>query len=264
MEERKEKEIEYYNKKVEEILNQEGLKDRDFEGFNPNLLSSFNYCYKILGEHCKNKKVLDYGCGNGIHSIFPIKMGAEKVVGIDLSESSLKIARARAEREGVGEKAEFLVMDCEKMEFLDDSFDIIFDGGTFSSLDLKLAYPELARVLKPYGLLIGIETFGHNPFTNLKRKINKLTGKRTGWAAEHILKMEDLKKAEQYFNKIETHFFHLISWIAFPFLNLPGAKFLLKLFEKLDKLLFSIPFLRKYAFKVVFVFSEPKNDKKII
>ncbi|PIU24464.1 hypothetical protein COT12_00910, partial [Candidatus Berkelbacteria bacterium CG08_land_8_20_14_0_20_39_8] len=79
-------------------------------------------------------------------------------------------------------------MDCEKMEFPDNLFDIIFDGGTFSSIDLVKAYPELSRVLKPDGFLIGIETFGHNPFTNLKRKINKLIGKRTEWATAHIFR----------------------------------------------------------------------------
>jgi len=77
MEDRKRVEIEYYDKKAQELLeNKETVKTGDFEGFNPNLLSSFKFCYRILGERCKNKIVLDYGCGNGVHSAFPIKMGA--------------------------------------------------------------------------------------------------------------------------------------------------------------------------------------------
>ncbi len=262
MEERKKVEIEYYDEKAEEWLEKgTGRKTiTDFEGFKPSLLSSFRICDEYLKDKCQNKKVLDYGCGNGVHSIFPAKCGAE-VMGIDLSEPSLKIARERAKQEGVGNKVQFLVMDCEKMEFPDNLFDIIFDGGTFSSIDLKKAYPELARVLKPNGFLIGIETFGHNPFTNLKRKINKVLGKRTEWAAEHIFKMDDLELAKGYFNKIEVHFFHLISWIIFPFLGLPGSKTLLKLLEGVDRILFKIPFLRKYAFKVVFIFGEPKSRR---
>lgn len=261
MEDRKQKEIAYYDKQAEEWMREKFSQDwkTDFEGFSPNLLSSFQFCYKILGENCRGKSVLDYGCGNGIHSVFPAKMGAEKVTGIDLSESQLKIARERAKREGIEKTVEYLVMDCEKMNFPDSSFDIIFDGGAFSSIDLKLAYPELSRVLKPDGFLIGIETFGHNPFTNLKRQINKLTGKRTGWATEHIFRMEDLKRAQNYFNKIEAKFFHLTSWLAFPLLGLPGGKFLLKILETLDRISLKIPFLRKYGFKVVFVFKEPKK-----
>ncbi len=261
IEERKQKEIEYYDKKAEEWLKEYSEKEwqTDFEGFKPTLLSCYNFTYKILEKYVKNKEVLDYGCGNGVHSIFLIRAGAKKVVGIDLSEKSLEIARERIKREGLEGKVEFLKMDCEKMDFPANYFDIIFDGGTFSSLDLKKAYPEIVRVLKPNGSLLGIETFGHNPFTNLKRKINKLTGKRTNWAVSHIFRMKYLKEAEKYFNKIETKYFHLISWFAFPFLNLPGGKMLLKILEKIDEILFKIPPLKKYAFKVVFIFSEPKK-----
>lgn len=255
METRKKKEIEYYDKKAKEQL-REDFQRGDFEGFEPNLLSSFRFCYNYLKDKCQNKNLLDYGCGNGVHSIFPVKCGA-KVVGIDLSEASLKIARERAKKEGVGEGAEFLTMDCEKLDFSDDSFDIIFDGGTFSSMDLKKAYPELCRILKPQGFLIGIETFGHNPLTNFKRKINKLIGKRTGWATEHIFQNKDLRGAEKYFNKVEAYYFHLVSWVAFPFLGLPGGKTLLKFLEGIDNILLKISFLKKYAFKVVFIFSCP-------
>ena len=258
MEPRKKKEIEYYDKQAEKLLQEKSEKcETDFEGFNPRILESFNFCYQFLKDNCKNKKVLDYGCGNGIHSVFLAKIGAEKVVGIDLSEKSLEIARKRVANKGLARKVDFLKMDCENMDFPDNSFDIIFNGGTFSSIDLKKAYPELARVLKPDGLLLGVETFGHNPFTNLKRKINKRTGKRTSWAAEHIFNIKDLEAAKNYFNKIEVKYFHLVSWAVFPFLNLPGGKILLKIGEIKDRLFLKIPFLRKYAFKVVFIFSLP-------
>ena len=260
MENRKQKEIEYYDRQAEKKLkgSPDQLTETDFEGFNPNLLTSYKFCYQWLEKNCRDKTVLDYGCGNGIHTVFIAKF-AKKVIGIDLSQPALKIAKERAKRGGVENKTDFREMDCERLEFPEDYFDIIFDGGTFSSLDLKKAYPDLAQVLKPTGFLIGIETFGHNPFTNFKRKINKITGKRTGWAADHIFKMENLKEAEKFFNKIETNFFHLVSWAAFPFLNLPGVKFFLKSLESLDKILLKLPFLRKYAFKVVFIFSNPKK-----
>lgn len=170
MEERKKVEIEYYDKKAEKWLNKEKIKKKeiaDFKGFNPLLLDSFRFGYQWLKENCQNKIVLDYGCGNGVHSAFPIKAGAEKVIGIDLSEKSLAIAKEKAKKEGLGDK-------------------------------------------------------------------------------------------------IEIHFFHLVSWLAFPFLNLPGGKLLLKLLEFIDKILLKLPFLRKYAFKVVSVFSQPKNDQKVI
>jgi len=262
MEPRKEKEIEYYEEKAKEFLKEKSEKKwlGDFEDFEPQNLESFRFCYELLKKNCQNKIILDYGCGNGIHSFFPIEKGAKKVVGIDLSEKSLVIARWRAKNLGISqEKVQFLKMDCEKTEFPADFFDIIFDGGTFSSLNLKRAYPELARVLKPEGILIGIETFGHNPIANLKRKINRILGKRTSWAASHIFQEKELRMAEKYFSKTKTYFFHPLSCLVFPILNLPGGKILLKFLEKIDKILLLFPFLRKYAFKVVFIFKNPKK-----
>jgi len=259
MELRKEKEIEYYDSQMEK--HSEAEEEKDFEGFNPLLLKSFQFCYRWLEQNSRGKMLLDYGCGNGIHSTWPAKNGAV-VVGIDLSEKSLDVAKTRAQREELEDKTRFFKMDCEKTGFKDDSFDIVFDGGTFSSLDLKKALPELARILKPDGFLLGIETFGHNPLTNLKRRLNKVTGKRTEWAVSHIFRLEDLQEAKKYFDKTEIIFFHLTSWIIFPFLKIPGSKFFLNLFEAVDKVLLKIPFLRKYSFKVVFIFSHPHTKQE--
>ncbi|MFH1656255.1 MAG: class I SAM-dependent methyltransferase [Candidatus Nealsonbacteria bacterium] len=245
MEIRKQKEIEYYD-------NQHDKGDGDFEGFDPIILKSHRFLRDFLKDKCQNKRILDYGCGNGIHSVWLAMYGGE-VIGIDLSKKSLDVAKQRIKKYGLENIIELILMDCEKMNFPDNYFDIIFDGGTFSSIDLNKALPELQRVLKPDGFLIGIETFGHNPITNLKRRFNKLTGRRTEWAVEHILKTKDVKEIQKYFQKIDLYFFHFTSWIVFPFLKLPAGKIILKIFEKIDSfLLFVFPFFKKYSFKVVF------------
>jgi len=246
MEKRKEKEIQHYDKATIGF-DREG----DFEGFNPSFLASHKFLKKILKG--KAGSFLDYGCGAGIHSWW-LKEIADDLVGIDLSRKSLEIARQNVK--GV----RFLLMDCENMGFENNSFDVIFDGGTFSSLELEKALSEIARVLKSEGFLVGIETLGHNPILNLKRKINRIRGKRTAWAEEHIFRMEDLETVKKYFDKTELYFFHLFSWIAFPFLNLPGGKTFLRMMEKMDRFFLKIcPFLKKYSFKLVFIFSEPKK-----
>lgn len=246
MEERKQREIKYYDEKAKEQIVQDNFEG-DFEGFNPFSLSSLRFLQKRTKELIKGRKVLDYGCGDGIHSGW-LAEAAGKVIAVDLSEKSLEIAKRRVKN------VEFLAMDCENLSFENESFDVVFDGGTFSSLDLTKAFSEISRVLRPKGLLIGIETFGHNPLTNLKRKINKKTGKRTEWAVEHIFKEKDLEAAKKYFSEINVYYFHIISWLAFPFLKFPGGKILLKLLEALDYLL--MPFFKKYSFKVVFIFKK--------
>lgn len=255
MEERKAAEIKYYDTIARRS---EGLALSGVEGFSLSTLNSYQFLYKVAGPLCVGKKVLDYGCGNGVHSGFLAKH-AKEVVGIDLSEASLKIARElsykRDDRQGseTRQKVKFLRIDCEALEFPEDSFDVVFDGGTFSSLDFAKAIGEIARVLKPDGALCGIETFGHNPLANLKRAYNKMTGKRTAWAAGHIVTQKEIALLKQYFEDVLVFYFHLISLFAFPLLALPGGHFVLRFLEGVDRVLLHFPFLQKYAFKVVFV-----------
>ena len=252
MEQRKEKEIKHYDEGSREWLQHPTA----FEVYTPLALASYQFCYALLARYAQGKRVLDYGCGNGVHlpclaTIF------ESVVGIDLSEPSLEIARKRIEHLPKKNKITLLPMDCEHLKFEDNTFDVVFDGGTFSSLDFDSALKEIARVLKPDGCVIGVETFGHNPCTNFKRRLNQFRGKRTSWAADHILNTTHLERAHNYFEKIHVYYFHIISWIAFPFLGKPGGTLFLRLLEKIDTILFFFPFLRKYAFKIVFIFSSP-------
>jgi ubiquinone/menaquinone biosynthesis C-methylase UbiE len=256
MEERKIKEIEYYNKEALESKD-ETKESGSLAGLNPMDLSSYKFLYELVQKYCKNKKVLDFGCGIGMHLI-PLAKIAGQTIGIDLSEESVNIALRRIDDENLTSKATAIIMDCEKLRFNNNSFDVVFDGGTFSSLDLDKALIEIKRVLKPGGILVGIETFGHNPLTNIKRKFNKTSGRRTSWASEHIFNNSGLAKASAFFKVKEMNYFHLVSWAAFPFVKYSwGGKFL-KIMEGIDKNLINIfPFFKKYSFKIVFVLQKP-------
>lgn len=98
--------------------------------------------------------VLDVGCGTGNFSIKLAKLGV-KVVGIDISEEMLKIAREKAKRFGL--QIEFVKMDVYSLQFPSDHFDGVFSMATFEFIhEPKRAFEEMMRVLKPSGhLLIG-------------------------------------------------------------------------------------------------------------
>ena len=269
MELRKQIEKDHYNRQAEKII------QRDYDNFDwvrygskkfgPILGIPFRFCEKKIQEIIDRKRergqavyFLDYGCGNGIHSIFPAKWGA-KVYGIDISGQSIEIAKEWAKREGVERQATFLVMDCEKLEFPENFFDIVFNCGTLSCIDREKAYPEIIKVLKPNGFFISVDTLGHNPLLNLNRKIKLRRGLRTQQTFDHILRMKDVKIVGQYFNKTGTYFFNLVTLLGIPFQKLPGFNFFIKFLEITDKALLKLPFLRRYAFKVVFIFSSPKK-----
>ncbi|KYN89928.1 ribosomal protein L11 methyltransferase [Vibrio cidicii] len=52
------------------------------------------------------KTVIDFGCGSGILAIAAIKLGAEKVIGIDIDPQALLASKDNAQRNGVAEQLE--------------------------------------------------------------------------------------------------------------------------------------------------------------
>lgn len=78
----------------------------------------------------KNKKVLDLGCGYGENCVKFIKMGAEKVVGIDISEKMLDIAQ----KENSDEKVVYLNLAMEDIsqineKLVSDIYNLMNNGG---------------------------------------------------------------------------------------------------------------------------------------
>jgi ubiquinone/menaquinone biosynthesis C-methylase UbiE len=184
------------------------------------------------------------------------KCGA-KVCGIDISEVSIKNCQAKAIQQGLEKNITFKIMDAETLDFKEDSFDIIVCSGVLHHLDIKKAYVELARVLKPEGEIICAEPLKYNPFIQLYRRMTPHL--RTEWETEHILGMKEINLAKKYFAKVEARFFHLATLAAVPWRNWRGFNFILSLLETLDNLILKIPFLREQAWMVVFILSGPKK-----
>ncbi|GHA58734.1 50S ribosomal protein L11 methyltransferase [Photobacterium aphoticum] len=64
------------------------------------------------GQDLEGKTVIDFGCGSGILAIAAIKLGAAKVIGIDIDPQAILASRDNAERNGVADKLElFLPQD---------------------------------------------------------------------------------------------------------------------------------------------------------
>lgn len=50
---------------------------------------------------CKNKTVVDYGCGSGILGIAALLLGASNMIGIDIDPQAVEATQANAERNGI-------------------------------------------------------------------------------------------------------------------------------------------------------------------
>jgi 2-polyprenyl-3-methyl-5-hydroxy-6-metoxy-1,4-benzoquinol methylase len=104
----------------------------------------------------RKKKILDVGCGTGRHAVELAKRGYE-VTGLDLSETLLGKARAKAAEAGV--KIDFIRADARDFRF-DAAFDlaIMICEGAFPLMetdDMNFRILEnVTRALKPGGKLI--------------------------------------------------------------------------------------------------------------
>ncbi|MDP5255455.1 MULTISPECIES: 50S ribosomal protein L11 methyltransferase [unclassified Vibrio] len=58
----------------------------------------------LEGLDLQGKTVIDFGCGSGILAIAAIKLGAEKVIGIDIDPQALQASHDNAQRNGVADK----------------------------------------------------------------------------------------------------------------------------------------------------------------
>lgn len=118
----------------------------------PPLTASYplEYAYALLGD-VRAKRVLDLGCGSGENSVVLARRGA-KVLGLDLSEALIQLARRRMEAHG--EASEFCAASAHQLPLKDQSIDVVFGIAILHHLDLRLVRAEVLRVLKNGGRAI--------------------------------------------------------------------------------------------------------------
>jgi len=225
------------------------------EGF---LKASEEYFRSLITKFSPKASVLEIGCGEGIHSILAAQSGAAKVLGIDISQAGIARADKKLESLGNAPNVTFKVMDVEALELSSSPFDLIIDHESFSSIDLNYAVPTLTRVLKTGGRIIAIECLSHNPIFQLNRVFNRLLGKRTSWATKNIFNKKHFKLFSESFEVEDIHFFHFITVFAFPFKKLPLGSSVVKIAEKIDQYLLTLPYIKFLAFKCVVTFKKIK------
>ncbi|MDO9499296.1 class I SAM-dependent methyltransferase [Falsiroseomonas sp.] len=118
----------------------------------------------------RDARVLDLGCGTGFMACLAAAAGAE-VEAVDISESSLEVARWRAQVSGLSSRIRFHAAPAEVLPFADESFDAVCGAFVLHHLDLSVAAPELRRVLRPGGRGAFIETSGGSRLLMAARRL---------------------------------------------------------------------------------------------
>ena len=97
--------------------------------------------------------MLEVGVGTGIS--LPQYASNLRVFGTDISEAMLRKAKARVADLGLKNVEGLAVMDAEKLEFPDDSFDVVMAQYVVTAVpNPEAALDEFVRVLRPGGELI--------------------------------------------------------------------------------------------------------------
>ncbi|MGN0184840.1 MAG: class I SAM-dependent methyltransferase [Aristaeellaceae bacterium] len=129
-----------------------------YEIFN-NSPDSYSYniewpCIRDMLPELKGRAVLDLGCGTGIFTFLLEQYGPARLVGIDLSEEMLGIAREKACERRSG--AEFILGDAaHAADCVQGMFDLVFSSTTTHYIEnLDTFFGSVARCLRPGGSCI--------------------------------------------------------------------------------------------------------------
>src|SRR5271170_2238659 len=107
----------------------------------------------ILATNHIGGRVLEVGVGTGIS--LPQYAANLRIFGTDISEAMLRKAQQRVSELGLNNVEGLAVMDAERLEFPDNSFDVVMAQYVVTAVpNPETALDEFARVLRPGGEMI--------------------------------------------------------------------------------------------------------------
>lgn len=177
------------------------------------------YAFHLIGD-VAGTRVLDYGCGNGENTL-PLAARGARVIGLDVSEDLLALARTRLALHGLEGTATFLAGSAHEIPLPDSSVDAVMGIAILHHLDLDLAAREVHRVLKPGGLAIFQEPVRNS---RLLKSIRAMIPYRSEEVSEYERPLTDteLHRFAARFGDFRSRAFSL------PFINLAQVVPLLK------------------------------------
>lgn len=242
-EERLENERQFHNERFSEETRTRVI------GFYKTIQNCFADYQELVSHSAQGNTILEYGCAKGENAL-RLADRCHQFHGIDISDVAIDVARKRALNSGL-KNCSFEVMNAEKLEFDDSTFDLVFGSGILHHLDLNKAYSELARVMKPGGAAVFVEPLGHNKLINAYR--NKTPDIRT--PDEHPLTKRDFKLAENYFAKVDVKLYGLATLGAIPVINSRVAKPIITMGKFADRILLRIPGIKWWSWFSLIKFS---------
>lgn len=113
------------------------------------------YAQKLASQGFNKGKIIDVGCGFGATNLVLAERFVEsEIVGIDLSELLLELAREAAAEANLGGRIRFEKADVHQIPYPDDTFDVVLNINMVHLVDKPVQMlNEIERILMPGGYL---------------------------------------------------------------------------------------------------------------
>ncbi|HTS41183.1 MAG TPA: class I SAM-dependent methyltransferase [Xanthobacteraceae bacterium] len=129
-------------------------------------------------------RILEVGVGTGIS--LPIYSRSSRLCGVDISEPMLQKARERVTEFGLTNVEGLWVMDAERLDFPDASFDVVVAQYVITTVpNPEATLDEFARVLRPRGEIVLVSRVGAE--AGLRRALEHWfapAARKLGWRTE--------------------------------------------------------------------------------
>jgi 2-polyprenyl-3-methyl-5-hydroxy-6-metoxy-1,4-benzoquinol methylase len=123
--------------------------DRRFVEASRPYLTSRRPFDRIMPSDLRGQRVLEIGCGMGLHSLELARRGAT-IHAVDLTDTAVEMTRLRMKEFGIS--AEVQRADAESLPYDNETFDFVWSWGVIHhSARTARIVREIARVLKPQG-----------------------------------------------------------------------------------------------------------------
>jgi len=225
----------------------------------------------------KEKRVLEIGLGQGAEAQKMIEAGAI-YNGIDLTAESVTRVQTRCRLFSLPYES-LQVMNAEKLDFPDESFDIVFSHGVLHhSPRIRTIIREIHRVLRPGGMVVAMLYHRHSinyqvsirylrrfgifllVLPGMSRLVAKLTGEDLERLEKHLL---NLKREGLAYLKMENFIHKATDGPDNVFSSVFSPSEAAELFSAFKDLRFSKHFFNARHFPIVQLFLSAGMKKKI-
>ena len=195
----------FQNARIEAQMHGHEARDR----FYYLLEGAFAAYDRALGD-VAGRDVLVVGCSD--KGLVPLASRGARVVGVDVADEAIeKVNRELAEK-GLDANARAILMDAERLELPERSFDIVICTGVLHHLDVDRATEGFRRVLRPGGRVVMLEPMAWNPPAALYRWLTP--SMRSPF--EHPLTPRDIRTLRRGFQRVFIDGYALLSFLSLP------------------------------------------------